>query len=654
VGSTARVRTFACIALALGLAGSGVMTSVVAASVGRHELSYTDRAEDGDPPQVALGIAMGALRGLFVNYLWIRANAAKEEGRYFEAVELARQITRLQPRFPRVWSFHGWNLAYNISVTTQTPEERWEWVNAGIRLLRNEGLRANPSDMLMHRELGWIFLHKIGGYTDDANQHYKRELAYEWHNIMGPKPEIPPDKRDRESVVEIYAQWVQDVVDAPDSRPALRALDPTAADLIQAYEAVMEEPAGYDFLRRIQLHNELERTGRLDFILRDAGPKTRAIADLRRQFRSERSWKLAINHVRKRVLIDNYNMEPVRMVQIVRKYGPVDWRVPGAHALYWSSRGTDVGRMEVNFHNSDSFDFLNTYRIVLQSVQDLWRFGDMYFNYLDVHEGQVGLYFVAPNPYFIPTYGDMLEEVVEASGRFEAEGRSYRTVAAGYENFLRDAIRYFYRRGDMVQAERWFQRLRTWGEHNFNDPTREMEMTLSLPDFVAKQLVDSFGAPQVAVSEVYGALQGAFIEGLLAGDPDRFMGMFNYARQAHALFMREQLRDVVAGANTARMEYMDRDFAFVAGTALANMIGAFGPDEAERIYDYTPEDLRRYAFDAIEQRFRPLYDQLHAAGLSRPFEEVFPQPAGMDAHRAMIARKLEERSQRGVQGLGRD
>jgi len=654
MGSNLRIRLIALLALLAGLVGSGVMNSVVAASVGRNELAYTDRAEDGDPPQVAIGIAMGALRGLFVNYLWIRANSAKEEGRYFEAVELARQITRLQPRFPRVWSFHAWNLAYNISVTTQTPEERWDWVNAGVRLLRDEGLRANPSDMLMHRELGWIFLHKIGGYTDDANQYYKRELAYEWHNIMGTKPEIPPDQRDRDSVIAIYAQWVQDIVDAPDTRAALRERSAEAADILTAYENDLGEEIDYDFLRRAQLHDELVRARNTGFMKDQVGPKTAAFAALRERFKSEEAWNLARNHARKRVLIDDYNMEPIRMVQIVQKFGPVDWRVPAAHALYWSARGTDVGRMEVNFHNSASLDFVNAYRIVLQSVQELWRFGDMYFNYLDVHEQQAGVYFVAPNPYFIPTYGDMLEEVVEASGIFESEGRAYRPFAAGYENFLRDAIRYFYRRGDMRQANFWFTKLRTWGEQNFNDPGKAIEVTLSLPDFVDRQLFESYGAPQVAVSEVYGALQGAFVEGLLAGDRERFEGMFNYARRAHQLFMREQLRDVVAGQNTARMEYMDRDFTFVAGIALSNMIGALGPEEAEILYTYTPEDLRRYAYQAIEQRFRPGMEELAKAGLVEPFDVIFPEPPGMDAHRARVEQKLLERQQRGVQGIGRD
>lgn len=278
----------------------------------------------------------------------------------------------------------------------------------------------------------------------------------------------------------------------------------------------------------------------------------------------------------------------------------------------------------------------------------------MYFNYLDVHEQQAGVYFVAPNPYFIPTYGDMLEEVVEASGIFESESRAYRPFAAGYENFLRDAIRYFYRRGDMQQADFWFTKLRTWGAQNFNDPGRTMEMTLSLPDFVDRQLFENYGAPQVAVSEVYGALQGAFIEGLLAGDRERFEGMFNYARRAHQLFMREQLRDVVAGQNTARMEYMDRDFTFVAGIALSNMIGALGPEEAEILYTYTPEDLRRYAYQAIEQRFRPGMDELAKAGMVEPFDVIFPEPPGMEAHRARVEQKLIDRQQRGVQGIGRD
>ncbi len=195
--STLKVRLIAGATMVACLVGSTGLAGLLTSVSGRSKLVYTDRAEDGASAEVVAGIAMGAFRGIFVNFLWMRANELKEAGKYYEAVELARAITRLQPRFPRVWVFHAWNLAYNISVMTQTPEERWAWVNAGIRLLRDEGIPANPNDLLLHKELAWIFIHKIGGYTDDVNPYYKVRLAMEWTAVVGPPPMIPPEKRSR-------------------------------------------------------------------------------------------------------------------------------------------------------------------------------------------------------------------------------------------------------------------------------------------------------------------------------------------------------------------------------------------------------------------------------------------------------------------------
>ncbi|NIN12107.1 MAG: hypothetical protein GTO61_12015, partial [Gemmatimonadales bacterium] len=75
-------------------------------------------------------------------------------------------------RFAAVWAFHGHNMAYNISVAHNTEDERWEWVKAGINLVRNDGLRYNPNDLQLHRELAFFFIHKIEGYADDAHLYY--------------------------------------------------------------------------------------------------------------------------------------------------------------------------------------------------------------------------------------------------------------------------------------------------------------------------------------------------------------------------------------------------------------------------------------------------------------------------------------------------
>ncbi len=653
-----KVQLIAILVMLLGLLGSGVLTTAIASSQGRHELVYTDRAEDGDPPQVALGIAMGAFRGIFVNILWLQATAAKEEGRFYESIELASMITKLQPRLAEVWTFHAWNMAYNISVTTHTPEERWQWVQAGLNLLRKEGLVANPNNMHMHKELGWMLLHKVAGYTDDANQYYKRQFAYKWHNILGPAPTINPDERDRASVINLYADWIQQIVDAPNTRSQLRELNSTADQIARQFESDFginaqlgsNTKANEEFLRRYQLDIEMVKAGK-EWKFKDAGPKTKLMHAMRAKYTNEQDWTDLANFIRKDLLIREYNMEPVRMVQQVHKFGPIDWRVPSAHSLYWSSRGTDVGRMEVSARNRTALDFLNAYRIVMQSVQNLWRHGNMYFNYLDVHENRAAYYQSVPNVYFVPSYGAMLHEIVNASGIYEADHKPYRQYAVGYENFLRDAIRFFYRRGDTARANFWFEKLRNFEGLNVNDPDRVYEMSLTLKEFADRQLYDSMGSPQVAVSEVYGSLQNAFINGLMVGDKEVFLGQWDYARKAHAYYFKEQFNEVVASTNTARMEFMDRDFTFVAGQLFASIIMTVHPEQAEMLFGYAPEDLKRYAYDSLLLQFKPVIDELVEQGKSEPFEILFPEPAGMEQFRIFYQAKIDARTKRGVEGV---
>lgn len=114
-----RVQLWAGLALAGCLAASAVLATQMTVIAGRARMTYTD-AEDTDRPEVSIGIAMGAFRGVFVNALWMcqRSSSRKASS---TSIELARAITRLQPRFPQVWVFHAWNLVYNISVQDANP-----------------------------------------------------------------------------------------------------------------------------------------------------------------------------------------------------------------------------------------------------------------------------------------------------------------------------------------------------------------------------------------------------------------------------------------------------------------------------------------------------------------------------------------------------
>ena len=45
----------------------------------------------------------------------------------------------------------------------------------GLELLRDDGLRYNPNETLIYRELAWFFQHKMGANLDDGHAYYKRQ-----------------------------------------------------------------------------------------------------------------------------------------------------------------------------------------------------------------------------------------------------------------------------------------------------------------------------------------------------------------------------------------------------------------------------------------------------------------------------------------------
>lgn len=120
---------------------------------------------------------LGGFRGILSEIVWFRADRLQNEGRYAEMAQLANLLTTLEPHTPEVWVYAAWNLAYNISVMMPTKDDRWRWVDAALKLLRDDGLRLNPKSPELHRELAWLFLSKIGGNTDEASPLYARSWA---------------------------------------------------------------------------------------------------------------------------------------------------------------------------------------------------------------------------------------------------------------------------------------------------------------------------------------------------------------------------------------------------------------------------------------------------------------------------------------------
>jgi len=140
------------------------------------------------PPALTFVMAgLGGFRGLVSEVLWFRISRLQEEGRFLELVQLADWITLLDPRAVEGWAYNAWNLAYNISVMMPRPEDRLRWVENGVSLLRDEGLRFNPRDARLYRELAWMYQNKIGDTLDTMH------LTYKFHLLEAMLPFVNPD-----------------------------------------------------------------------------------------------------------------------------------------------------------------------------------------------------------------------------------------------------------------------------------------------------------------------------------------------------------------------------------------------------------------------------------------------------------------------------
>ena len=159
-----------------------------------------EKVTETAPPEYAFAVqAFGAFRGLITNIAFIRAEDYKRAGRFYDAMQLASWICKLQPRFPSVWEFQSWNMAWNISVTTHTPQERWNWVYNGVKLIRDEGLKYNPRAVNLYRQLAWIYVNKMSETTDEYNMTYKRQWAWRMHLVLGAPPDPLGDYRPGQS-----------------------------------------------------------------------------------------------------------------------------------------------------------------------------------------------------------------------------------------------------------------------------------------------------------------------------------------------------------------------------------------------------------------------------------------------------------------------
>jgi hypothetical protein len=304
-------------------------------------LTRVEPLENAPPMLAFTTVALGSFRGLIANALWIRANELQMEDKFFEQVQLADWITKLEPHFVQVWLVQAWNMAYNISVKFREPADRWRWVRNGIELLRDQGIPYNPKEALVYRELAWFFQHKMGQNMDEAHMFYKYAWAAEMTKLFGgPQPNFEE----------------------------------------------LTHPKSEEARARLQL------------------------------------------------LRDKYKMEPALMKKAEATYGPQEWRLPEAHAIYWAMVGLE---------RSNPKDQITLRRNIYQSL------------HMSVLRGRIVL--ARPDGSFV--FAPDLTKIQLASDGYEKmiaeETESPDVVRRAHRSFLKEAVYLLYNYNRTADANRW-------------------------------------------------------------------------------------------------------------------------------------------------------------------------------------------------------
>jgi hypothetical protein len=566
------------------------------------------------PPDVAmLSTTLGPLRGLWIYTLWIQADKLKEEKRFYDALQRAQWICKLQPRFPDVWVFQAWNMAYNISVTKHTPQERWQWVRNGLMLLIRQGIPLNPRSEMLYKEAAWIFFHKMGDQQDDMHWVYKKEWATEMQRVLG-RPEYGL------STAETIDRF-RPIAETTPNIELLERQDAGVATLVRALAELGYDPdhglltAYHDAtFRRDAMHIAKEP----DSVMSKQDAALLALLDAPENSQAAAKLLAAVRH---KVLQDEYNMDPAWMLKLMEKYGPLDWRVVFASSLYWATKGEE---MATNPALTTEHVQLQRDRLIPFSLKGLFQTGRIMFT-PDLDD---------PGQSFLAQFSDMRfidavhQEYIAYGQKLDpeaAEGTAGYFMSTGHVNALHEAIRTLFVRGsaypeDMKKAEQLYAYLRD--HYRQPDGSPKPEYLQRLPEWVAKDF-RSMAERSKTVVELLSGFFDAELLALAMGNAKEARAFLARAEQVYDIYMEDKV-----DAPSDRMSLLH--FGNLHRQAIMRffIFGQVPIPYKVRVWDNLPTELQQGVYDGS---IEALSAQCEATGYD--VTKAFREPPGMDAYR---------------------
>jgi len=226
---------------------------------------------------------------------------------------------------------------------------------------------------------------------------------------------------------------------------------------------------------------------------------------------------------RARRLREEFKMDPAIMKEVDQQYGPLEWRLPESHAIYWAVVGKRNARKKE--------ELIQLRRVIYQSMDLAFKRGRLIEN-----KGGEGFRF-----------GENIDLVEKTNAAYEeamAEDQEMRDhIARAHKNFLLNAVNYLYVHSRPRDAERWFKIVKEKYPKDYPE-------NMTLDEYVLSRFGEDLGETDMnrTISNIYGALEQSYLN-LIDGETDTYNG---YQALARTIWARYQSK-IVGGPSEKRV-----------------------------------------------------------------------------------------------------
>jgi hypothetical protein len=258
--------------------------------------------------------------------------------------------------------------------------------------------------------------------------------------------------------------------------------------------------------------------------------------------------KTADEQQRRDLLITKYKMDPEFMKQVDQRYGPLEWRLPEAHAIYWAAQGLKKAAEHPEKVKQD--DLITLRRVIYQSMQLSFQRGRLITNPL------VKAFEFGPNIDIIPKVSAAYEQAADE------DKANHDHILRAHRNFLRDAIYFLYEHNRIADAAKWYKYigLKYPDKTMLDGKTNSFPANLSLDEYVVTRVAEDINETDKSriTSAIEGYLANSYIN-LIQDEEERAAGMKVLARKIWETYMSKISKERVEAIGLQPFEDIDSE-----------------------------------------------------------------------------------------------